>query len=256
MNFFPPPPGFQVWKLPQGFAWSRSGRKKPILAFWQKTGGHLRLSEAARRHSQSLRFAGRRAVTATPIPGAGTLVVRPCAHGGWWGRLAGDLYIGPERARREIRLSDHLIRMKIPTPRIETVVFYPAGPLVRLEVVTAWVPESQDLVRHLAARPGASLRARVFAAVRKLIRQLHHHGICHPDLNARNILLAPSSRGGFIAWLLDVDVVRLGVPGRSSVDQANRARLLRSLLKRARLGELGWSETEVAQLWRELFPRS
>ena len=42
----------------------------------------------------------------------------------------------------------------------------------------------------------------------------------------------------------------------NAVDTANRNRLLRSLLKLARRGDLGWSEQEVPRLWRELFPDS
>jgi D-alanyl-D-alanine carboxypeptidase (penicillin-binding protein 5/6) len=41
----------------------------------------------------------------------------------------------------------------------------------------------------------------------------------------------------------------------NNISQANRNRLLRSLLKRARVGDLGWSEPEVAKLWKELCPR-
>ena len=213
-----------------------------------------RLSEAVRRHPQSLRFSGRLPVFAAPFGDGKTWVVRTCAHGGWWGRLARDRYLGPGRALREIRASEKLAQTKIPTPRIEAVVFYPLGPGNRIEVVTSMVPESLDLVQHLARRPGTAERARLFSAVRKLLDQLYRHGVRHPDLNARNILLASTPRGGFTAWLLDVDVVIFGEPRNPCVDQANRHRLLRSLLKRARLGDLGWSEAEIPKLWRELFP--
>lgn len=255
MKSFPPPPGFQAHRLPRAYGWFRTNRGNTLLSFWKKAGTHLRLGEAVRRHPQSLRFSGRQPVFAAALDGAGTWVVRTCAHGGWWGRLARDLYPGPGRALREIRAGERLARMKIPTPRIEAVLFYPAGPFWRIEVVTALVPGSQDLVGYLATRPGAPQRARVFAAVRRLLGQLHEQGVHHPDLNARNILLAPSSRGGFTPWLLDVDVVRFEEPDSKAVDRANRHRLLRSLLKRARLGDLGWSESEVTKLWRELFPR-
>ena len=254
MKNFSPPPGYQARKFPSGCGWFRPGYGSPILAFWQKTGANFRLSQTVQRHPQAQRFAGRRTVTAAPIPGAGTLVIRPCAHGGWWGRLARDLYFGSGRAWREIRASEKLHRWKIPTPPIEAVLFYPAGPCTCMEVITPIIPGGKDLVRHLALRPGVFQRSRIFASVRKLIDQLDRHGIYHPDLNARNILLAPSPRGGITAWLLDVDNIRFREPGSVSVRQANRARLLRSLLKRARLGELGWSESEVPQLWRELFP--
>jgi len=250
---FPPPQGFVSLRLPGGTGWFRPSLEKPIRSLWEKTGPSLRLSEVVRRSSGSQRHAGRASVYSALISGAGTLVVRPCVHGGWWGRVAGDLYFGPSRVRREILAADRLHRMKIPTPQVEAVVFYPAGPFVRIEVVTRKIPESQNLVQRLASRPGVGERARIFAAVRKLLGQLHHHGIRHPDLNARNILLSPA--GGGTAWVLDVDAVRFENPNSASVATANRNRLLRSLLKRARLGDLGWSEPEVAKLWKELFPR-
>ena len=255
MKHFPPPPGFLAVKLPPGaIAWFRANRPSPLLSFWRKAGTHLRLGEVVRRHPQSLRFSGRLPVFAAPFGDGKTWVVRTCAHGGWWGRLARDRYLGPGRALREIRASEKLAQTKIPTPRIEAVIIYPAGLFCRIETVTSLVPESRDLVQHLARRPGTTERARLFSAVRKLLDQLYRHGVRHPDLNARNILLSPSSRGGFTAWLLDVDAIRLQDPGDTSVDQANRNRLLRSLLKRARLGDLAWSEAEIPKLWRELFP--
>lgn len=254
MTSFSPPVGFVARRLANGVAWFRPKLEKPILSVWEKTGRHLRLSQVARRHPDSRRHAGRVPVYSAPFPGAGMLVVRPCIHGGWWGRVAGDLYLGPGRVRREILAATRLARMKVPTPAVEAVLFYPAGPFVRMEVVTRLIPESQDLVQCLASRPGPGKRKRIFSAVRSLFEQLHRQGVRHPDLNARNVLL--SSSDGCTAWLLDVDTVRFREPCLPSVDTVNRNRLLRSLLKRARVGELGWTENEVARLWRELFPRA
>lgn len=253
MKPFPAPAGFLARRLPAATAWFRPRREKNILAAWKKTGERFRFSEVTRRVPASLQYAGRVPVYSASFPGAGELVVRPCVHGGWWGRVARDFYFGPARVRREVFASSRLTTMKIPTPTIEAVLFYPAGPFVRIEVVTQHVPDSQDLVRRLSARPGPAERKRIFSSVRKLLSQLHRQGVRHPDLNARNILLSPS--GGGTAWLLDVDAVKFEEPDTTAVDTRNRNRLLRSLLKRARHGELGWSEQEVAQLWKELFPR-
>ena len=253
MNAYPAPQGFIAHALPGGCAWFRPNLEKLFRSAWQKDARGLRFSERIRRNPESRHHAGRAPVYSAPFAGAGTLVVRPCVHGGWWGRWARDLYLGPSRARREILSAARLDQMKISTPRLEAVFFYPASPFIRMEVVTRLIPDSQDLVQHLASRPGPGKRHRLFAAVRKLLAQLHRHGVVHPDLNARNILISGS--GAPAAWLLDVDAVRFVTPGAPEVDTANRNRLLRSLLKRARLGELGWSESEVGGLWRELFPK-
>jgi hypothetical protein len=86
-----------------------------------------------------------------------------------------------------------------------------------------------------------------------LFLKCRQNGILHPDYNARNILLTQSPSD---AWLLDVDAIQVEPQNPSQVDIANRNRLLRSLLKLAKLGALGFSEKEVPSLWRELFPSS
>ena len=255
MSRFPAPPGFLLEKLPTGPGWFRPEAKKPILSFWKRAETPLPLSTVARRHPDSRRFIGRGTVVSAPFPDFGTLVIRPCLHGGWWGRLARDLYFGPARALREMRAYSRLEQMGIRTPRIQAVLFYPAGPLCRVEIVSSLIPQSQDLTASLSSRPPAGPRSRFFSAVRQLLADCRRHGVRHPDLNARNILLAKAPRGGWTAWLLDVDAVRFEESNHDAVDVANRNRLLRSLLKRARHGDLGWSETEIPRLWQELFPR-
>jgi len=249
---FAAPPGLISRRLAASTGWFRPSVEKPIRSFWQKTNPGLRFSEVVRRSSGSQRHPGRTWVYSAPIPGAGTLVVRPCVHGGVWGRIAGDLYLRPNRVRREVLAAQRLARMKIPTPPVEAVLFYPAGPFTRIEVVTRLIPASRDLVAFLSSRPGPAERQRLFSSIRKLFAQLHRQGVGHPDLNARNILLSTSDPSP--VWLLDVDGVCFESPSHPSVDTANRNRLLRSLLKRARLGDLGWSESEVAKLWKEMFP--
>ena len=249
------PQGFQLEKLPTGPAWLRAEAKKSILTFWKRADAGLPLSQVARRHPDSRRFIGRGTVGSAPFPGIGALIIRPCFHGGCWGRLARDLYFGPARALREVRCASRLETMNIRTPKIQAVLFYPAGPFYRMEVVSSFIPQSQDLTTILSRRPLAGERSRVFSAVRQLLADCRRHGVRHPDLNARNILLAQVPRGGWTGWLLDVDAVRFEEPNREMVDIANRHRLLRSLLKRARHGDLGWSEAEVPRLWQELFPR-
>lgn len=255
MKFPPAPVGFLERRLPHALAWFRPEADRPIRSVWKKTGPALRLSEVARRHPESRTYAGRLPVPSAPFAAAGTFVIRPCAHGGLWGRLVRDLYRGAGRALREIRAADRLERLNIPTPRILAVIFYPAGFFCRIEIVTRMIPHSCDLVHFLKRRPPQAERRRAFSAVRNLVGQLHRHGIRHPDLNARNILLSPAPRAGWIAHLLDVDAVRWGIPSGSDVEITNRNRLLRSLLKRARKGDLGWSEAEVAGLWREILSR-
>lgn len=246
-----PPAGYDRVLLPLGGAWVLPRAKKPLLAGWKKLNDRVPLRQAARRHPEATLFRGRAPVVSFPCLGLGSVVVRPCWHGGYWGRLTRDLYLGSSRAMRELLRSRALLSKKIPTPEILAVLFYPAGCFLRIDVVTASVTDSRDLVSFLSSRPSFVEKKSGLAAIRFLFSKLHQHGIVHGDLNARNILLSDNSKK---AWLLDVDAVDFGKPRDPETDTANRNRLLRSLLKRARLGELGMEESSVPALWRELFP--
>lgn len=250
----PPPEGYQSIRLPTGAAWVLPRARKPLVAGWQKLNFQVPLRLAAQKHPKAVKFRGRAPVTAFPCPGLGEVVVRPCWHGGYWGHLTQDLYLGSARALRELVRSRTLRAKKIPTPEILAVLFYPAGCFLRIDVVTSAVPTARDLVSFLSSRPKNAEQKGAFTAIRSLFSKLQLHGILHPDLNARNILLSRKAQGPWQAWLLDVDAIRVESPKNTAVDTANRNRLLRSLFKRARLGDLGMKEPSVKLLWRKLFP--
>ena len=256
MNLPPPPNGYRSIRLPTGSAWILPRAKRNLIAGWQKLNFQAPLRLAARRHPEAVVLRGRAPVIAFPCPGLGKVVIRPCWHGGGWGRLTRDLYFGPSRALRELTRSQTLRSKKIPTPEILAVLFYPAGCFLRMDVVTSAIPESRDFVDFLSSRPTPSQRKSSFAAIRSLFSKLRQHGVRHPDLNARNILLSHAAKNPWQAWLLDVDCVHIETPGDARIDTANRNRLLRSLFKRSRLEDLGMDETRVQALWRELFPTS
>ena len=250
-----PPAGFELFRLPTGPAWVRPTVRKDLCSLWQKQKSNPLFRDLARRHPGHRTFPGRAPVTFLPVSGSPGWVVRPCVHGGAWGQLARDFYCGTGRARKEIHYSSQLQAKKIPTPSILAVLFYPAGPFLRIDFVTSFVPESRDLASFLSTRPKPAERARAFASVRHLFKICAQHGFLHADLNARNILLSGSFAKKPQAWLLDVDAVTRHEANSNQVDTSNKNRLLRSLLKRARWGDLGCSEREIPALWRELFPQ-
>jgi len=250
-----PPAGFELIRLPTGPAWIRPAVRKNLSSLWQKQKSNPPLRNLARRHPGHRTFPGRAPVTFFPVSGSPGWVVRPCVHGGTWGQLARDLYCGTGRARKEIHCSSQLQTKKIPTPLILAVLFYPAGLFLRIDMITSFVPESRDLASFLSTRPKSAERARAFASVRHLLQICAQHGFLHGDLNARNILLSGSFTKNPQAWLLDVDAVTRNGADSDHVNISNQNRLLRSLLKRARCGDLGYSEKEIPALWRELFPQ-
>jgi hypothetical protein len=83
-------------------------------------------------------------------------------------------------------------------------------------------------------------RLEAWRATARLLQRLAQTGVWHPDLNAKNVLILPpgfdeaSGRSVHTAIVLDIDRVRLVVPGDPQLAEANLERLLRSLRKRAR----------------------
>jgi len=99
---------------------------------------------------------------------------------------------------------------------------------------------ARDLVALLQERP---LAAKEWRQVGAAIARLHEAGGYHSDLNSHNLLL--DERGK--VWIIDLDKGGLRRPG--AWQQANLARLLRSLRKEAvRLTPFHWQETDWADL--------
>jgi 3-deoxy-D-manno-octulosonic acid kinase len=208
-------------------------------------------------------FHGRAPAHAAPLPrGAGHVVVRHAWHGGVLRRLTRDLYLPPTRAPRELRASERLRAAGVRTPQLVAYARYPAPlGLRRADVATRLVPGARDLAAVLLADPAdadaARLRAGWLEATAALLGALARAGARHPDLNLKNVLLAPhdgAAGGGAAAWALDVDVVEVdaGAPApgprvrRAHV--ANLARLRRSLEKWRALHGLPVTDADLRAL--------
>jgi 3-deoxy-D-manno-octulosonic acid kinase len=127
-------------------------------------------------------------------------------------------------------------------------VVYRAGPLLRTaDVATREVADARDLAAALAAGSAAERDAAI-AATERLLAALAAAGARHPDLNLKNVLLAPDGAAGVTALVLDVDRVRFEEAGSARVADANARRLARSLAKwRGRLAP-GAADAAVARL--------
>ena len=149
------------------------------------------------------------------------VVVRHSRHGGLFAPLTGDLFLPPTRAPHELAVALRLAASGVRTPEVVAYAVYHAGPgLRRADVVTREIADTRDLAAH-PATPDAN------AAVETLLTALAQAGAVHPDLNAKNILLA--ERGGELAaYVIDVDRVVFRTRG---ADEANRERLRRSIAK-------------------------
>lgn len=196
------------------------------------------LYDWAASHEERRILTGRFPVFAVPLPGGGpNVVVRRNAHGGMLASWRQDRFVR-SRAPRELEMSLILGALGVPTPQVLAYAHYRVNVLERVaDVMTAELPSGSDFAAALTSDAGEPVRQAHWRAVSTLLKTLAEQGVWHQDLNAKNIHLAQTSADGgqateddFVAFLLDVDRVRLVDPGRA-VAGANSARLLRSLRK-------------------------
>lgn len=210
---------------------------------------HGTLYEYAGNHPERRQMKGRGDVFAAPLPGEeSSVVVRHAFRGGAPARLTRDLFLPPTRGLRELLVSQRLRAAGVCTPEVVAYVTYPAGAILRrFDIATREIPNGADLFAWLAATEDEGARDVVLNAAAGAVASLIAAGAHHPDLNIRNVLVAPGPDGGLIGWILDVDRVRFHVPGAPTVRDANVTRLRRSLRKSMRLG-LSIREEEIVAI--------
>ena len=214
------------------------------------------LYEYAARHPRARAMSGRAIAYAVPLPDAVThVVVRHNRHGGLLRRITGDRFLPPTRAPHELRVSRTLAARGVPTPEIVAYCVYPAGPLLRrADVASREIQRGCDLAFALLAPPDRIDRQAVLEATAVLLVRLAEAGAHHADLNLKNVLLAPTGDGAYVAHVLDVDRVRFFAPRDPRVATLNHARLARSAQKWRRLyganvdtEDLDWLARRVAR---------
>src|SRR5262249_35580087 len=94
--------------------------------------------------------------------------------------------------------------------------------LYTADIITTYLPETRKLSAFIAER---DVPRDVWRRVGRMVRDVHAHGVEHPDLTAHNILL--DARGGL--FLVDFDNARERPPGRWQ--RLGMDRLQRSLRK-------------------------
>jgi hypothetical protein len=231
-------------RLPRGYARFRVGDAETVsLAPLAETVAEAMadgpLYSYAAQHPRARPLAGRGIAYAVPLPDATTnVVVRHSRHGGMLAKLTGDRFLAPSRAPYELDVAARLTAEGIRTPEVVAFALYPAGPMLRRsDVATREVPRAKDLALALLGPMQAQAKREILAATARLVVALNRAGARHPDLNLKNVLLAPSAADGSLeAWVLDVDRMEFGRRGDPAITDANLARLSRS-----------------ARKWRELY---
>ena len=226
-----PPPGYAALRGPHAEGAARLDIVSAVDAILA-TGQTLHQWAAAQPGTRAMH--GRGVLWALPLGGLAT-VVRHVWHGGMFAPLTRDLHVSPTRAPGELALALALSQRKVPTPDVLAYATYraPFG-LRRADVVTAELVGGEDLLAALIRADAAEREGSLVPAVGELLAALKAAGAWHPDLNLKNILLTAVPPRVHKAFVLDVDVVRLGTPGDAGFAQRNLDRLVRSAVKRRR----------------------
>ncbi|MDA1265491.1 MAG: hypothetical protein O2816_10475 [Planctomycetota bacterium] len=128
--------------------------------------------------------------------GGARYLVRRFRHGGLLRRLTGRRFLDAERPFRELCLSDSLLRLGIPTPRVVAARARSAGFGWQLEVITPRLEGTIDLGTWLGRlrrdEAPATSRSTVLEAFGDLVRRMHLHGLLHADLQPNNVLVDES----------------------------------------------------------------
>ena len=196
-------------------------------------GEHDTLYDWAAEQPQPRAMRGRAPVYVATLPSCGIpVVVRHGWHGGLLAPFTADRFRRPTRAPLEMTRSAALRAAGIPTTEVLGFARYPAMlGLCEVDVVTRYVADAADLGMVLAGLAPFVDCETALSSTQRLLMQLAKHGVIHPDLNVKNILLHPTT-GGIEALIIDVDVVRWD-PTRAANEtmRVNIARLTRSVRK-------------------------
>ena len=244
-------PGVQVLARKEAVPWVR----------YLVEGGET-LYRAAGGDRDAVQLPGRAPVWVIPAkaspgtqPQAGSLpshwVVRHYARGGRvLPRILGDRFLraGELRPIREILTSQELRARGVPTPRVMAAAVYEAGFFYRADLVTAFIPDSENLAETLfdirrKGAGGAAERLEALGAAGALLRAAAGKGLQHGDLNAGNILLQWTGASPS-AHLLDLDRAKLLPEGTPARAQPMLRRLVHSLRKWERRTGLSLSARE------------
>lgn len=157
------------------------------------------------------------------------MLLRHYYRGGLVGKVNKDRFarepIAKSRAMAEFELLQRLREAGLPVPK-PLAARYERAPLwgYRADILVEIIPQAQDVFKVLGERP---LNHDEWHSIGAVIRRFHEAGVYHSDLNCHNIMLDADDK----VWLVDFD--KCGFREAGEWQQANLARLLRSLLKEA-----------------------
>lgn len=169
-------------------------------------------------------------------------VLRHYRRGGLMARLSADKYIwrGEDNTRPflEWQLTYRLHRAGLPVAVPIAARYVRNGLTYTGDLVTERLPAVGSLAECLSK---GALSIMTWILIGRCLRRFHDLGVCHADLNARNVLLSEET-----VYLIDFDRCELRGKGGGLWRDENLVRLRRSLekvtyaLPRDRFGEADW----------------
>ena len=167
-------------------------------------------------------------------------VLRHYYRGGMIGKIFEDKYFfthhAATRAAREFELLKILQTLNLSAPKPIAYRVIRKGFFYQADLLSERIVNAEDLVAKLST---STISDELWQKIGATIKQFHHHGIYHHDLNAHNILIDQQDK----VWLIDFDQ---GEQRKVALSwqQANMARLLRSFNKeQQRLENFKWQES-------------
>jgi 3-deoxy-D-manno-octulosonic acid kinase len=198
-------------------------KRLPIAAFLDEGG-----------NGTSSPFQGRQPLRAVTFETGETALIRTYHHGGIFRLFTRRTFFSwPPRPFRELAITEELRRRGISTVVVCGACVEPVwGPFYRGWLATRRLDGAHDLWTALSGNLlGEVGMKNIWRAVADSLTQLHRQGVCHTDLNLKNILVRREN-DGVKAYIIDFDkaVLFLGqVPER--VARKTLARLFRSVCK-------------------------
>jgi serine/threonine protein kinase len=242
----------QRWRwsdFPEGFAKAARGRYRAIVRDGLEAVFSPDWFGNFIRNSETSSYLGRAPLRAVALPDGGKALVRGYLHGGMLRFATGNLFLTwPPRPFRELAITVELQRRGIPTVEVcAAAIEKLPGPFYRGWFATRELTGAQDL---WAVLQGSLAREEgiepILGAVAASLQCLHRQGVCHSDLNLKNLLIRREA-DALKAYIIDFDKAALFLgPVPEKVAARNLQRLLRSVRKldvrRQYLSESDWNK--------------
>lgn len=127
------------------------------------------------------------------LPDGTRAVVRAYRRGGAVRHLVRARYLAGHRAFAELLATETARRHGVRVPTVLAAVERRMGIGYEAALATAWIDGAVESAAWLSASPSDDDRRAVLREAGRQLARMHAAGVAHPDVNLRNLLVAPAS---------------------------------------------------------------